>query len=95
MFKASSYDTRVAGGTITPSDTWEQVFDKKKCIQRISFLLMFLKKEIGIMRNMGVGISSKKSKPEQKVKLVNQNENVCAPVARPVTKMIRSRLDLI
>jgi hypothetical protein len=60
VFKASSYDTRVASGTINPSDTWEQVFDKHFSIQRISFLLMFLKKELGIMRNMGVGIFSKK-----------------------------------
>ena len=79
VFKASSYDTRVASGTITPSDTWEQVFDKYFSSQRISFLLMFLKKELGIMRNMGVGISSKKPKPEQKVKLVNQNEKWLCP----------------
>jgi hypothetical protein len=79
VFKASSYDTWVARDTITPSDTWEQVFDKHFSSQRFSFLLMFLKKELGIMRNMGVGISSKKPKPEQKVKLVNQNEKWLCP----------------
>ena len=77
VFKTDTYATHIATGATTPSDQWEQVFDKEFPIARIKFLSIFLNSELGILRNMGVGVNGKKSggKPPQQSKLVNPNEN--------------------
>ena len=61
VFKSETYAAHVAGGSTTPSDQWEQVFDKEYPVGRIKFLSVFLNRELGILRNMGVGVNGKKS----------------------------------
>ena len=98
VFKTDSYSSHIANGAETPSDQWEQFFDKEFPVARIKFLSMFLNRELGILRNMGVGTKGKKSgiKPPQQSKLVNSNENwscvVCGTKHKNDKKTVRPYL---